>query len=228
MLLKFLSFTVVAILFFTSAVFAFTNYSGAWEGWLIAETSSECGFSQVRVSMDVENQKFIIRAKDAVEDRDVIGSIFKNKIEQRIPFSIINEFDTEFKLGTIKGFFDLDEFNGTVLVETISPGAFSASVMFCEANTRLRRSGPIAFGIRQNEIDDYLNTIKIFYEKGALSKQEFTEVRNQIGVGKTDQAKVNDAGKLESKLERFKDLFEKELITKEEYQKMKKKLLGIE
>ena len=114
-----------------------------------------------------------------------------------------------------------------MLVETISPGAFSSSFIFCEANTRLRRSSSIAFGIRQNRIDDYLNTIKSFYEEGALSKQEFAKVRSQIGVGKTVESNVQESGGLESKLERFKDLFEKELITKEEYQKMKKKLLGL-
>lgn len=52
-------------------------------------------------------------------------------------------------------------------------------------------------------------------------------MRSQIGVGKTGESNVQESGGLESKLERFKDLFEKELITKEEYQKMKKKLLGL-
>ena len=114
-----------------------------------------------------------------------------------------------------------------MLVETISPGAFSSSLIFCEVNTRLCRSSPIAFGIRQSEPDDYLDTIKHFHEEGTSSKQSLAKVRKPIGVGKTSEGEINDTGKLESKLERFKELFEKELITKEEYQKVKKKLLGL-
>ena len=57
--------------------------------------------------MDVEGKNFIIRTKDAVYDRNVIGSILESKIERKSSFSIINEFDTEFKLGNIEGFFDL-------------------------------------------------------------------------------------------------------------------------
>ena len=90
--------------------------------------------------------------------------------------------------------------NETVLVETISPGAFSSSFIFCEANTRLRRSSPIAFGIRQSEPDDYLDTIKHFHEEGTSSKQGFSKVQNPIGVGKTSEGEINHTGKLESKL----------------------------
>ena len=50
-------------------------------------------------------------------------------------------------------------------------------------------------------------------------------IEGTIGVGKTSEGEINDTGKLESKLERFKELFEKELITKEEYQKVKKSSL---
>ena len=115
-----------------------------------------------------------------------------------------------------------------MLVETTSPGALSSSFIFCEANTRLHRSSPIAFGIRQSEPDDYLDTIKHFHEEETSSKQGFAKVRKPIGVGKTSEGEINDTGKLESKLERFKDLFEKELINENEYEKLKKQILGID
>ena len=39
--------------------------------------------------MDVEGKNFIIRTKDAVYDRNVIGSILESKIEKKFHFQFI-------------------------------------------------------------------------------------------------------------------------------------------
>ena len=74
---------------------ATTKYEGTWKGWLTSDTTQECGFSRHNASMTVQGQQFILKTKDALGNRSVIGSINGDKVKQFAPFNIVNEFATE-------------------------------------------------------------------------------------------------------------------------------------
>ena len=64
-------------------------------------------------------------------------------------------------------------------------------------------------------------------KEGLITKKQFTRMRDKIeGKDKASQLLKSDK-ELEEKLETIKQLFKKKLITQEEYDAMRKKVLGL-
>ena len=211
---------------------ATTKYEGTWKGWLTSDTTLECGFSRSDASMTVNGTQFVIKTEDASGNRLVIGSINENKVKQFAPFTIVNEFDNEENLAKFEGFFGNSSFYGNIIVEALTPGAFSSHEVFCEAKLRLDYIGPEKSSVNTIDQDQYLIRMKKFLDTGQLTQEQFANVKAQIGNKSPSQSKVDgensfDAKTLSEKLTQVKDLYEKDLISRKQYEKLRNKILGL-
>ena len=74
--------------------------------------------------------------------------------------------------------------------------------------------------------------MKKFLDTGQLTQEQFAYVKAQIGSKSPSQSKVDgknsfDAKTLSEKLIQMKDLYEKDLISRKQYEKLRNKILGL-
>lgn len=212
---------------------ATTKFEGTWKGWLTSGTTLDCGFSRNDASMTVSGTQFVIKTEDATGNRLVMGSINENKVKQFATFTIVNEFANEENLAILKGFFGNSSFYGNIIVEAFTPGAFSSHAIFCEAKLKLDYISPEKSGVNTFDQDQYLIRMKKFLDTGQLTQGQFANLKAQIKSDAPSYSKTNGANSLNSenlgeKLQEVKNLYEKDLISKRQYEKLRNNILGLD
>ena len=230
---KILFSVLILNLILANALKATTKYEGTWKGWFTSDTTLECGFSRNNASMTVSGAQFVIKTEDATGNRLVIGSINENKVKQFVPFTIVNEFANEENLAVLEGFFGNSSFYGTIIVEALTPGGFSSHAIFCEAKLKLDYIGPEKSGFNTVDLDQYLIRMKKFLDTGQLTQGQFANLKAQIKSDAPSYSKTNGANNLNTenlgeKLQEVKNLYEKDLISKKQYEKLRNKILGLD
>jgi len=219
-------FLICSLLYGAGHSFA-SDYSGVWIGKTIPQ-DPECGFSE-SFKLAVYGDKFEAVSKDVIGNRSFSGKIDNGKIKQSINWGMTidqeNQDADEAKL--IGSFIDGEKFVGEINAYGVRIEDNREFPVACSLDLELTPEKVVNAKKRIIKKED-LNSIEILLKDGLITQQQFDELTKKIENNDKPAAKKPYDPDLEKKLESIEGLYERKLITKDEYETMRKKLLGLD
>ena len=217
---------LLAFLFISGHSFA-SDYSGVWVGKTMPH-GPECGFSE-SFKLLVRGENFEAISKDVTGARSLSGKIENGKIKQSINWGMTidreNQDANEAKL--IGGFIDEEKFVGEISAygyriefDREFPVACSLDIVLAPENVVNAKKKIIK--------KEDLNSIKILLKDGLNTREQFDALKKKIENKDKPAVSKKYNPDLDKKLESITGLYERKLISKDEYETIRKKLLGLD
>ena len=204
-----------------------SDYSGVWKGKTIPQ-DPECGFSE-SFKLVVRGENFEAISKDVTGARSLSGKIKNGKIKQSINWGITidqeNQDADDAKL--IGGFVDGQKFVGEINAYGVRVEDNRDYPVACSLNLEVKPEKVVNAKKRTIKKED-LNSIKILLRDGLITQEQFDALKKKIENKDKPAAKKPYDPDLEKKLESIAGLYERKLISRDEYETMRKQLLGLD